>query len=120
MDSASLGEVIASERKRLHLSQEQLAQIAGVSREWVSKVENNRGEHPSFDSLKDVAHALEIPPAALLQKAGYAVESPPRPPARSMVAILRQALAIAEKLEADTKNDPSVRRVAHALLAAHH
>lgn len=95
----TLGSLIAAQRKRLRFSQEELAKMAGVSREQVSKLENNRAQHPSWGDLKNIAQALSLPPNDVLAAAGYPVEASPLPPAKSMVNILRQALAIAEELE---------------------
>lgn len=115
-----LGELVASERKRLDYTQEQLGKLAGVSREQISKIEHNRADRPSYDQIKDIARALAMPPEVLLAAAGYTVEMPPPSPRRSMVLILRQALAIAEELERrghGVGDDPSVRRHAHARAA---
>lgn len=109
-----LGELVAGERRRMRYSQEQLAKLAGVSREQISKIENNRANRPSYDQIKDIARALAMRPEILLAAAGYSVEVPPTPPRRNMVIILRQALAIAEDLERKGQglgdDSPGVRR----------
>ena len=95
----ALGDLVANQRKRLQLSQEQLGKLAGVSREQVSKIENNRAQHPDWDDLRNIAQALGLTPATVLAEAGYQIEAPSPTPAKTMVSILRQALAIAEELE---------------------
>lgn len=62
----ALGCAIASLRKRQHLSQEQLANIAGIDRSYMGR--NERGEQSvSFDKILDICGALNLSPAALFE-----------------------------------------------------
>ncbi|WP_300745277.1 helix-turn-helix domain-containing protein [uncultured Bifidobacterium sp.] len=62
----ALGCAIASLRKRQHLSQEQLANIAGIDRSYMGRIE--RGEQSvSFDKILDICTALSVSPAHLLR-----------------------------------------------------
>jgi transcriptional regulator with XRE-family HTH domain len=55
----SLGEKIVLYRKRRKLSQAELAEIAGVSRNSISMLE--RGEYnPTLDQLRKISTALEV------------------------------------------------------------
>jgi len=55
----SLGEKIVLYRKRMKLSQAELAEIAGVSRNSISMLE--RGEYnPTLDQLRKISTALEV------------------------------------------------------------
>jgi transcriptional regulator with XRE-family HTH domain len=61
-------------RQRLDLSQEKLAERAGISARHLSFLENGRAQ-PSRESTLEIANALEIPPQELgvfLEAAGYA------------------------------------------------
>lgn len=63
-----LGRVIRAARKRLGLSQEQLAEKAGCDRQSVNRVENARTS-PSIHSLWMLADALDVPASELLATA---------------------------------------------------
>jgi len=52
-----VGDLIADGRRRLRWSQSDLAQEAGVSRQWVSQVENGKTT-VAFDLVLGVLHAL--------------------------------------------------------------
>lgn len=54
-----LGEVIASRRKRLKMSQEQLAENSGIDRSFISNVEGGR-RNPSFGTVAHIAHGLKM------------------------------------------------------------
>ena len=55
----TLGEKIAKQRKELNYTQEQLADILGVSRQSISKWEANNGL-PDVDNLKALAQLLNV------------------------------------------------------------
>ena len=66
-DLAALGREIRRYRKAKDLSQEQLAELAGVSRNYVGFLE--RGErNPSIQAVAKMARALGVRPAALLEQ----------------------------------------------------
>ncbi len=63
-----LGEAFRAERKALGLSQEQLAEAAGISRNYYGSVE--RGEKmPSALTVLQIAEALKLTGAELLARA---------------------------------------------------
>ncbi|WP_456598816.1 helix-turn-helix domain-containing protein [Blastococcus sp. SYSU DS0616] len=61
----ALGQAIRTRRQSLGLSQEQLADRAGIERKSVSRVETG-AYSPSVDSLWSISDALEVPLHALL------------------------------------------------------
>lgn len=68
MDEAKkkVGTNIRSQRTKLGLSQEALADSCGLHRTYIGSVE--RGERNlSLDNIVKVAHALRIPPGELLE-----------------------------------------------------
>jgi transcriptional regulator with XRE-family HTH domain len=54
-----LGEVISARRKRLNISQEELAQEAGVDRAFISNVERGK-RNPSFGFVASLAGGLKM------------------------------------------------------------
>lgn len=52
-----LGEAVRARRKKAGFSQEKLAEKAGLSTVFISRVERGK-ESPSIDSLVKIAHAL--------------------------------------------------------------
>ncbi|MBE0545856.1 MAG: helix-turn-helix transcriptional regulator [Verrucomicrobia bacterium] len=54
-----LGEAIRAERKKVGVSQEKLAEKAGLSTVFISRVERGK-ESPSVDSLVKIARALGV------------------------------------------------------------
>lgn len=60
-----LGQRLRSERKRLGISQEELARRAGLDRTYVSKIE--RGErNVTLSTVEKLADALKVNPSELL------------------------------------------------------
>ena len=60
------------------LTQRRLAELSGVSRSLISNLERNhyncaRSADPTLSTLYRIAHALHVPPAALLPGAGRTV-----------------------------------------------
>jgi ribosome-binding protein aMBF1 (putative translation factor) len=55
-----LGQAIRAKRRKLELSQEKLAEKAGLSTVFISRVERAK-ESPSVDSLVKIARALNVP-----------------------------------------------------------
>lgn len=62
----SLGRVIASLRSRMSLSQEGLAERAGVHRTYISQLERDL-KSPTLDTLRRIAAALRVRTSALVQ-----------------------------------------------------
>jgi DNA-binding XRE family transcriptional regulator len=54
-----LGEVVSLRRKRLGMSQEELAQESGVDRAFISSVERGK-RNPSFSTIASIAHGLRM------------------------------------------------------------
>jgi transcriptional regulator with XRE-family HTH domain len=54
-----LGEAVRAKRGELDFSQEKLAERAGLSTVFISRVERGK-ESPSFDSLVKIAKALKV------------------------------------------------------------
>ncbi len=54
-----LGKVISSRRKKLGMSQEELAKEAGVDRAFISSVERST-RNPSFRTIAHIAHGLRM------------------------------------------------------------
>ena len=59
-----VGEHLKALRASAGLSQRELAELVGLSPSMLSLVESGRRE-PTVRMLRDISHALEIPPAAL-------------------------------------------------------
>ncbi len=53
-------EFLKSRRKTLHLSQEALALLAGVSRPSITRLERGRLNHLNLNTLTQVAKALQL------------------------------------------------------------
>ncbi|SDS43431.1 helix-turn-helix domain-containing protein [Corynebacterium timonense] len=79
---ASYGYVLAVRLKTLRrmrgLTQRRLAELSGLSRSLISNLERNhynsaRSADPTLSTLYRIAHALHVPPAALLPGVGAAV-----------------------------------------------
>ena len=67
-DQVIIGEKIQEERKRAHMTQEQLAERIGVSRQHMGAIEApNMVRAVSLDVLFNIAQVLEIEPYLLLK-----------------------------------------------------
>ncbi len=62
-----LGKTIAERRKRLQLSQQELAQASGVNRDFLSNVEQCK-RYPSIGAVASIAKALRMTISRLLTK----------------------------------------------------
>lgn len=76
----AFGEKLRAERERQNISQETLAEIAGIHRTHYGGLERGRRE-PHLSMLLILAHALELPPGALLE--GLPVPSERKAPTHS-------------------------------------
>ena len=61
----NVGEALVALRKEWHLSQEQLAFEAGVSRHFMYRLENNLAS-PTVKTLEKLANALSVKPSDIL------------------------------------------------------
>lgn len=68
-----LGEVISLRRKRLHMSQEELAEDSGVDRAFISTVENGK-RNPSFGTVASIAGGLKMRYSRLVTKCEQCTE----------------------------------------------
>lgn len=65
----ALGEAVRNTRKAREISQEALADLAGIDRSYVGGVE--RGEHNlAIINLRKIATALDVRPSQILEAAG--------------------------------------------------
>jgi transcriptional regulator with XRE-family HTH domain len=62
-----LGEVISLRRKRLHMSQGDLAEESGVNRAFISNIEQGKRK-PSFGAVASLSHGLRIRYSRLIAK----------------------------------------------------
>lgn len=67
MLSGMLGELIRETRNKAGLSQEKLAFMAGISRNYVSDLENDKSS-PSLDMFFRLCDALKVSPTDLVAK----------------------------------------------------
>jgi transcriptional regulator with XRE-family HTH domain len=68
-----LGRIISSRRKKLGLSQEELANEASVDRAFISKIESGRRK-PSFGLVSNIAHGLKMRYSRLVHNCEECVE----------------------------------------------
>lgn len=59
---------LKEERERKHISQEMLAELSGVSRATISKLENNAVDVCSSNTLVKLADALNVNVSALFME----------------------------------------------------
>jgi len=98
VESNVIGSLIRDRRRRLGLTQNELSQAAGVSRELISKLERIGGQAPHWPQLKRIERALEYPDGALTAAAGYDGQLIPAK-RRTLRDLARELLALAEELE---------------------
>lgn len=73
---AQLGYAVHLQRARLRISQDQMAQRAGMHRNYVGAIE--RGEiNPTYDTLLRLARGLDIPLHELVEQATTTIEVVP-------------------------------------------
>jgi transcriptional regulator with XRE-family HTH domain len=66
LDVRTIGKRVADRRIELHLEQEDLADRAGLSRAYISRLENGIVKNPKVFDLEQVALALGLPLTALV------------------------------------------------------
>ena len=64
--NAAFGDLVRQRRKELQLTQEAVAELSGLSRNYVNELENGK-YNVTLNTLVKVAQALEIDPAKLLE-----------------------------------------------------
>ncbi|MBX9723749.1 MAG: helix-turn-helix domain-containing protein [Candidatus Obscuribacterales bacterium] len=69
-----LGTVISMRRRKLGLSQEELAEQSGVDRAFISNLENGKRK-PSFGAIANIAHGLRMRYARLVHKCEECLEN---------------------------------------------
>ncbi len=69
----SLGQYLAASRQAAGLTVRQLAQLSGIPRTTISRLENNAVDQPRAESLLKLARVLELNDADLLLCAGLTV-----------------------------------------------
>ncbi|MEV6286501.1 helix-turn-helix domain-containing protein [Kribbella sp. NPDC051770] len=99
-----LGTAVRAERKRRHLSQAELAGAAGVSREWLSRLENGA---PRLEADK----LLQV-----LSKVGIALVAPDEQPTQQDIAKAQQ-IAWTMSLEAQPVTEEGFQRVLRKVVA---
>ena len=72
MDVIELGRQIFRRRKELGITQGELAEQAGISRNYVSLIERGEASNVSVNILNSLAAALETTPAELSGQSGWA------------------------------------------------
>ncbi|BFH70087.1 MAG: helix-turn-helix transcriptional regulator [Paenibacillus dendritiformis] len=64
---STIGDSIRQYRNKANLTQSQLAELSGVSTGYISKIENDEVERPSFEKVNPIANALHIPIREVIQ-----------------------------------------------------
>lgn len=71
-----LGRLIYNQRKRLGLSQEQVAEAAGIRQHYVSQIERGKVQRPGDGILIPIAKALDLSMADVREAMGWIVVTP--------------------------------------------
>jgi transcriptional regulator with XRE-family HTH domain len=77
MNPQELADRVFNRRRDLGLSQGQLAQLAGISRNYISLIERGEATNLSLNVLNSLAAALQLSPADLTGDLGATVLIPP-------------------------------------------
>ncbi len=72
MDAKELGRQVLMRRKKLELTQGELAEQAGISRNYVSLIERGETRNVSVNVLHELATVLGTTPAELSGQSGWA------------------------------------------------
>lgn len=72
MDAGELGRQVLKRRKELNLTQGELAEQAGISRNYVSLIERGEVRNVSVNVLNELATVLGTTPAELSGQSGWA------------------------------------------------
>ena len=71
LDSA-FGKTLKSRRQSINLSQEQLGVESGLSRSYISDLENGKKD-PSLFTIFKLANALDLKPSALIDEVEHTI-----------------------------------------------
>jgi XRE family transcriptional regulator, regulator of sulfur utilization len=69
MDIVKIGRKLRALRERSLLTQAELAEVAGLSRDQVSRIERNEVD-PRFSTIRKLARALGVDPQELIEQEG--------------------------------------------------
>lgn len=95
----NIGENIKKHRKKNGLTQSQLGEISGISRNAIINYENNK-RVPNLDTLKKIASSLKIPITELYPLDDYFLET-------SIIDLLNANNTTIDELENFLDNDPN-------------
>jgi len=97
-------------RRRRGLTQEQLAERAGLSYKFIGEIERGTG-NPTIDTLGHLADALGVEPAELLRAASPAPgASPTYALSAKEIQLVREALESADRLIGRLERSPGYPR----------
>jgi len=128
MDQPTIGDNIAQLRRAMPMTQEALAEAAGVSVETVRKLEQNKATSARMSTLRKVAQALRVPTSRLVGNAARAAAERASDVDELALIELRKALTPARGLrglqlagpELDPPTLDDVRGSVRALDRAYH
>lgn len=116
-DPVEIGRRLLSRRRELHLDQGDVAERAGVSRPYLSRLERGAVPNPKLYELAQVAAALNIPVTALVSSPDArtlhiaegedvmaALADLPDETASSVLSAMRQILEIAQARDAAARS----------------
>src|SRR5690348_8245145 len=67
----TLGHLIRERRKRVPMTQEELAARLGISRSWVKKLEQDRFQQPDVTTLNRIAEIIPVSGLEIARAVGY-------------------------------------------------
>jgi transcriptional regulator with XRE-family HTH domain len=102
-----IGGRIAKRRAALRLEQTELAEKAGLSRAYISRLESGIVPNPKLLDLERVADALDIPLSALMA-----------PDLRGDVLHFAEVRGLVERLESEGGDDPALAAAVAQMLRA--
>ena len=93
-DRGPIGSVIYDMRVSAGWTQKELAERAGLGRDYIAQVETNLVRNPGAERMMKIAHAFGVQPEALFKAAGMSGEKPEAPNLSTAEDVLRQALLL--------------------------
>lgn len=97
---ASIGERIRKRREEAEMSLNALAEASGVSKGYISQLENGGAANPSIDTLKKISEALGMAPQDLLDEPKRLTPGSKRLP-RGLAAFLQEREARGKPLPSE-------------------